>query len=128
MMSGAAREDTTVRVLVRDRGQTLARYEWFWAQFEGEEVSSYRDERGDRKVTYTLYKCTVYGYDAYRVHVADTSDPQDPTYALLPREAGRPITGSNGAFHEPYNMEDVANEYPLFAKDVGMASVFNVDP
>ena len=39
----------------------------FWAEFEGEQVSSY--EEGEK--VYTLYKCTAYDFEAYRVHVYD---------------------------------------------------------
>ena len=59
-----------VKVLVGKQGEQ-GRFVGFWAEFEGEEVSSY-EEGG---VAYTLYKATGYDYEAYRVYISDETDP-----------------------------------------------------
>jgi hypothetical protein len=67
-----------VKVLVGNKaGQT---YQGFWAEFDGEEVSSYEDTRGEKNIVYKLYRCTAYNWEAYRVHIADESNPDAPVY------------------------------------------------
>jgi hypothetical protein len=67
-----------VKVLVAQRAGES--FPGFWAEFEGEKVSSYEDTRGDKNIVYTLYRCTAYNYEAYRVHIADESNPNAPVY------------------------------------------------
>ena len=75
-------ENGMVRVLVgQKRG---SEFPGFWAEFEGKEVSSYEDPRIDKTAVYTLYRCTAYSFEAYRVHVRDESNPDAPVYQLLP--------------------------------------------
>ncbi len=100
-----------VKVLVGKQGEQ-GRFVGFWAEFEGEEVSSY-EEGG---VAYTLYKATGYDYEAYRVYISDETDPQSPVYELLPVPEDPDIPGGRPDYTEPYRREDVVNEYPLFIK------------
>jgi hypothetical protein len=90
----------------------------FWAEFEGEKVSSYEDTRGENNIVYTLYRCTAYQGDAYRVHIANESDPGEPDYMLHPvRWDPRPGSGRPD-FSEVWNREDIAEKFPLFLKDM----------
>ena len=76
--------DQRVKVLVGQRvGET---FRGFWAVFEGEEVSSYKDTRAEKHIVDTLCRCTAFSYEAYRVHIADESKPEAPVYELLPFE------------------------------------------
>jgi hypothetical protein len=70
-----------VKVLVgQKRGD---RFPGFWAEFEGEEISSNKDTRGEKHIIYTLYRCTTYQREAYRVLIADEGNPANPVYKLL---------------------------------------------
>ncbi len=60
------------------------RFPGFWAEFEGEEISSNKDTRGEKHIIYTLYRCTTYQREAYRVLIADEGNPANPVYKLLP--------------------------------------------
>ena len=112
-----------VRVLVAERDEA-ARFDGRWATFEGEEVASYKDEREGKNVVYTLYKCTAYKNDAYRVHVADETDPQKPAYKLLP-----PPTDPDGnRYPVPYDTYRLAVDFPLFLKHVDHFRSLPVDP
>jgi hypothetical protein len=115
-----------VKVLVGQRaGETFF---GFWAEFEGEKVSSYEDPRLDKNIVFTLYKCTAYNSDVYRVHVADESNPFAPVYEL------RPFNGELGPgrgrpdYSEPWEKEDLAAEYPMFLKDIDYFDSRYVDP
>jgi len=115
----------TVKVLVAQRND--GQVSGYWAEFEGEEVDSYKDERGDTHVVYTLYKSTAgYNYDAYRVHKADESDPEAPVYELFPFSADPQILRHD--YTEPYSVEQVAAEYPLFVKKLDYLRTYHVDP
>jgi hypothetical protein len=119
-----------VKVLVgqhREHG----RFSGFWAEFEGEEVSSY--EKDD--VVYTLYKATGYDYEAYRVYISDETDPKSPVYELRPFSEDRFMQGAGPDYTEPYRREDVVAEYPLFIKraaekdeNIDHFQTRNVDP
>jgi hypothetical protein len=101
----------------------------FWAEFEGEEVSSYEDTRGGKSIVYTLYRCTAYNYDAYRVHVADESNPANPVYDLLPSPEGPGGSGPERVFPPPWQKDQVVAEHPMFVKDLkGYLDVSPVDP
>ena len=100
-----------------------------WAEFEGEEIGRYEDTRSGKSIVYTLYRCTAYNYDAYRVHVADESNPANPVYDLLPSPEG----GSGGAepgrgFPAPWRKDQVVAEHPMFVKDLDYLGVEPVDP
>jgi len=119
------RRGTVVKVLIGKKEG--GRFPGVWAEFEGEEVSSYEDARGEKKIVYTLYRCTAYNYEAYRVHVADESNPANPVYELLPDK--NPLNPQAGRGHsEPWYKEEIAARYPLFLKDMGYFPVRSVDP
>ena len=90
----------------------------FWTEFEGEKVSSYEDTRGDNNIVYTLYRCTAYQGDAYRVHIANESDPGEPDYMLHPVRWDPRVGGGRPDFSEVWNQEDIAEKFPLFLKDM----------
>jgi hypothetical protein len=100
----------------------------FWAEFEGEEVASYEDTRGGKSIVYTLYRCTAYDYDAYRVHVADESNPANPVYDLLPGREGSGGAEPGRGFPEPWQKEQVVAQHPMFVKDLDYLEVEPVDP
>jgi hypothetical protein len=100
----------------------------FWAEFEGEEISSYEDPRIDRNIRYTLYKCTAYNYEAYRVHVADESNPTNPVYELHPVSEDPHIQGVAPNYSEPYDKDQIAAKFPLFLKDMDYFRTRGVDP
>jgi hypothetical protein len=100
----------------------------FWAEFEGEEVGSYEDTRSGKSIVYTLYKCTAYNYDAYRVHVADESNPASPVYDLLPKTEDPHTQGVGPDFSEPWQEEQVVAEHPMFVRDLDYLPVRQVDP
>lgn len=104
------------------------RFPGFWAEFEGEEVGSYEDARGEKSIVYTLYKCTAYNYDAYRVHVADESNPANPVYDLHPKAEDPHVQGLGPDFSEPWQKEQVVAEHPLFVKVFDYLRVRQVDP
>jgi hypothetical protein len=114
-----------VKVLV---GQKKGdRFPGFWAEFEGEEVSSYKDTRGERHIVYTLYRCTAYQREAYRVHIADESNPANPVYKLLPVSGDLHIRGADLDYAEPWDRDQVAAKYPLFLKDMDYFDERRVD-
>jgi hypothetical protein len=94
------------------------RYVGFWAEFEGEKVSSYEDTRGDNNIVHTLYKCTAYNFDAYRVHAANISNPADPDYELHPVTWDTRPGGRRPDFSEVWDQEEIAQLYPMFIKDL----------
>ena len=99
----------------------------FWAEFEGEEVSSYKDTRGNN-IVYTLYRCSAFNFEAYRVHIVDESDPDNPEYKLQPSTGDlRPGSGRL-QFSEAWTPGDIADEYPLFLKDMDYLETRDVDP
>ena len=100
----------------------------FWAEFEGEEVASYEDARGEKSIVYTLYRCTAYNYEAYRVHVADESNPGNPVYDLHPNSADPHIQGVGRNYSEAWYPHEVVAEHPMFAKDLGGLRVHRIDP
>jgi len=100
----------------------------FWAKFEGEKVSSYEDTRGEKKTVYTLYKCTAYNFDAYRVHVADESNPANPVYVLHPFFEDPHIQGVGPNYSEAYDKDEVAAKFPSFLKDIDYFNERSVDP
>jgi hypothetical protein len=105
-----------IRVLVGKKKD--GKFRGFWAEFEGEEVSSYEDTRRDSKVVSTLYKCTAYNFDAYRVHVGDESNPEDPVYELLPYSEYPDIQGVGRNYSETYTKDQLATAFPLFLKEI----------
>jgi hypothetical protein len=118
-----------VKVLVLKEFPEGSRYIGFWAEFEGEKVSSYEDTRDDTNIVHTLYKCTAYNFDAYRVHVANTSDPADPDYELHPVTWDRRVGGGHPDFSEVWDQVEVAQLYPMFMKDLkGYLETRHVDP
>lgn len=79
-----------------------------WVKFDGELLETYERE----EITYSLYKCTAYEFDAYRVYVADETNQMSPTYNLHPF-----VTWNEQRnYHEPYDAEQLADMYPMFAK------------
>jgi hypothetical protein len=114
-----------VRVLVGQRVDGAFR--GFWAEFEGEEVSSYKDTRGDNYIVFTLYRATAFNFEAYRVHIADESDPNEPVYKLRPFSGDlRPGSGRL-QFSEAWMPREIAENYPLFLKDMDNLETRNVD-
>jgi hypothetical protein len=114
-----------VKVLVGERSGPS--FPGFWAEFEGEEVSSYEDTRGDKNIVYTLYRCTAYNYEAYRVHIADESDPKTPVYELLPVERDTRSGGGRPDYSGVWMKENIAENYPLFLKDMNYFTTRNID-
>ncbi len=108
-----------VKVLVGKK--TGERFPGFWAEFDGEKVSSYEDTRADKKIVYTLYRCTAYSDEVYRVHIADESNPANPVYELLPFD-------EESGYDEPWEKEDIVANYPLFLKDMDYFRERHVDP
>ncbi len=100
----------------------------FWAEFEGEKISSYEDTRPDKNIAYTLYKCTAYNWEAYRVHIADESNLEAPAYELRPFDEDQHIRGLGSDYTEPYAKEQIAMNYPLFLKDIDYFQTYAVDP
>ena len=101
-----------VKVLVgQKRGD---RFPGFWAEFEGEEVSSYKDTRGEKHIVYTLYRCTTYQREAYRVLIADEGNPANPVYKLLPVAEDPHVQGAGPDYTEPWDKDQVATRYPCF--------------
>ena len=115
-----------VKVLVgQKRGDS---FPGFWAEFEGEKVSSYKDTRADKNIEYTLYRCTAYNFEAYRVHIQDESNPVAPVYELLPVEGDRRPGGGSLMYSEVWDREQIAGRYPLFLKDMDYFDTRHVDP
>jgi hypothetical protein len=116
-----------VKVLVGKRmGQR--RFWGYWAEFEGELTNSYADPRGDKNIVYTLYKCTAYSFDAYRVHVANESDPVNPVYELHPHEEYPDSQGIGQDYSETYTVDGLAETYPIFLKDMDYFRERHIDP
>ena len=114
-----------VKVLVgHKKGE---RFPGFWAEFEGEEVSSYKDTRGGRHIVYTLYRCTAYQREAYRVHIADEGNPANPVYKLLPVAGDLHTRGTGPDYSEPWDSDQIAARYPLFLKDMDYFEERRVD-
>ena len=121
-----AEENGMIRVLVaQKRGDG---FPGFWAEFEGEEVSRYEDPRIDKNAVYTLFRCTTYNFEGYRVHVQDESNPDVPVYQLLPFEGGRRPGGGRIDYSEVWYPEDVARAFPMFLKDMDHFETRHVDP
>jgi hypothetical protein len=105
-----------VKVLVgKKKGN---RFPGFWAEFEGEEVSSYEDTRGEKHIVYTLYRCPAQRYEAYRVHIADESNPDNPVYELLPYDQNTMENGLGWDYLELWRKEQIVAKYPMFLKDM----------
>ena len=115
-----------VKVLVGKREGP--KFPGFWAEFEGEEVASYEEPRPDKNITYTLYKCTAYNFDAYRVHVADESNPANPVYELHPNSPYQGVQGARSNYSEAWRAEDVVAQHPMFVKHLGTLDTIQVDP
>jgi hypothetical protein len=115
-----------VKVLVgRKKG---VRFRGFLAAFEGEEISSYEDTRGDKAIVCTLYKCTAYNFDAYRVHVADERDPANPVYELHRSSEYSDIQGLGLDYSETFRKEQLAAEFPQFLKYVDYFGERHIEP
>ncbi len=115
-----------VKVLVGQRGEEG--FSGFWAEFKGEEISSYIDTRDDKNIVYTLYRCTAYEFEAYRVHVAEEYDPESPVYELLPYSEVRNIQGIGPDYSEPYDKRELAYRFPLFLKTMDYFRTRPIDP
>ena len=114
-----------VRVLVGKRQGP--RFPGFWAEFEGEEIGRYEDTRSGKSIVYTLYRCTAYNYEAYRVHVADESNPANPVYDLLPSREGSGGAEPGKGFPAPWQKDQVVAQHPMFVKDLDYLEVEPVD-
>lgn len=115
-----------VEVLVgQRRSDERGEFTGFWAVFDGEKVSSreYKDGR-----VYTLYSCAAYNWEAYRVHIEDEVDPGNPEYRLLPYAEDREANGMGLGYAEPYAVEQLAYNYPVFLKDLAHLRKRNIDP
>ena len=115
-----------IRVLVGKRNGPA--FPGFWAEFEGEEISSYEDKRSGKSIVYTLYKCTAYNFDAYRVHVADETNPENPVYDLLPNSTDPHIQDVGPDYSEPWRKEDVVAKHRMFVKHLDVLRERHVDP
>ena len=113
-----------VKVLVGKRNGD--RFPGFWAEFEGEEVSSYEDTRGEKKIVYTLYRCPTDNFEAYRVHVADESNPANPVYELHLNDPDPDVQGVGADYSVLWQKEQVVAKYPLFVKDLDYLRVRQV--
>ncbi len=102
----------------------MGEFSGYWAEFEGEKINSF--ERQD--VVYTLYKCTAYRFDAYRVHTSDETDPLAPVYELHPYTAEQPSHPPSRDYTEPYDEETLANQYPFFIQHLGLLETRRIDP
>jgi hypothetical protein len=102
----------------------------YWAEFEGKQVSSYEDPGLGKSIAYTLYKCTgtAYNFDAYRVHVADESSPENPVYELHPHDEYPDIRGVGQDYSETYTKDGLAADYPVFLKDIDYFRERHIDP
>ena len=101
----------------------------FWAEFDGEKVSSYEDTKGEQSIVYTLYRCPTENGEAYRVHVADEGNPANPVYELHPNDPDPDIQGVGADYSDLWQKEQVAAKYPLFVKDlVDYLPVRQLDP
>lgn len=103
---------------------SMGNFSGYWAEFEGDEVSSYEAEG----IVYTLYRCTAYNFEAYRVHISDEADPQAPVYELRPYDKDSRIQSARHDYTEPYAAEQIAANYPLFLKDMDYLRTFPIDP
>jgi hypothetical protein len=102
-------ENAMVKVLVWDseNGTDAG----FYAEFGGEELSSYVDNG----IVYTLYKCNEHGFAAYRVHIFDETVPSKPKYKLYPYKGDSKDPQS---YKEPYREDTIAKEFPRFLLDL----------
>ena len=79
----------------------------FWAEFDGEKVSSYEDTRS----------------------VADESNPANPVYDLLPSPESSGAAEPRRDFPAPWQKDKVVAEHPMFVKDLeDYLDVSPVDP
>jgi hypothetical protein len=115
-----------VRVLVGQRKGD--RFPGFWAEFEGREISSYTDTRAEKHILYTLYRCTAYRWEAYRVHIADEGNPANPVYELLPVSESPHPRSPDLDYTEAWSRDQIAAKYPLFLKDMDYFRERRVDP
>ncbi len=115
-----------VEVLVGKRNGP--RFPGFRAEFEGEEIASYEDTRGGKSIVYTLYKCTAYNFDAYRVHIMGESNPENLVHELLPYDPRSVDQGIGWDYTEPWEKADIEAKYPLFLKALGHFQGRKVDP
>lgn len=116
-----------VKVLVANRNDDR-RFFGFWAEFEGNELGLYVDDREGRRITYKLHECTAYDGDAYRVHIADETDPQAPSYELRPFDPAGAISGIGPDYSEPFDKRQLVDEFPLFAKTLEHFRTRSIDP
>src|SRR5215216_3228403 len=107
---------TMVKVLVGKRPDIDEELAGFWAEFEGEEISSY----AGKGTIYTLYRCTAYDFEAYRVHIVNEAEPDNPVYELHPYR--------EDSYVKPYRDYEIASEYPFFLKDIEYLPIYNIDP
>ncbi len=100
-------------------------FEGFKARFMGEKVGEF--EAGDRW-RLTLYKCGWNKYQGYRVYEADERVPKSPRYELRPQE-GEKVNPRDPyrSYHKLYRPEEVAEEWPMFAKDVDGLRITDID-
>lgn len=104
----------TITVLVGN--SESGSFDGFKAQFEGEEVASYKEGEDD-KITCTLYRCEIHqGRSYYRVHEADEANSRSPRYELLPiRENGDVERGRYPDYGTYYEANEVLKRWPMFA-------------
>jgi hypothetical protein len=111
-----------VRFLVGKReGGTSAGY---WARFEGRQVGRYED----KGVIFTLYSSTAGPDEGYRVHVLNETNPKAPTYELLPVNEDSLGRGTLPDYSDLYAPRDIAEQYPLFIKDIDYLRTYEIDP
>jgi hypothetical protein len=107
-----------VQVLVGEKALGDTTFSGYWAEFEGAEISSLEAEG----IVYTLYNCTAYTFEAYRVHTSNEINPKEPVYKLHPEsEAGSGYT-------LPYTTEGIAAAYPVFLNDIEYLPTYAIDP
>jgi hypothetical protein len=123
------------RILGKERrGQGLG-----WAK-EGRQVSRLlgrirrggdqllQRHQGEKHIVFTLYRCTTYQLEAYRVHIADEGNPANPIYKLLPVAEDPHVQGAGPEYTEPWDKDQVAARYPLFLKNMDYFDERRVDP
>ena len=84
--------------------------------------------QGEKHNIYTLYRCTTYQREAYRVLIADEGNPANPVYKLLPVAGDLHARGAGPDYTELWDKDQVAAKYPLFLKDMDYFAERRVDP
>lgn len=105
------------RVLIGDT--STGQFKGFWAEFEGKEVTKYKEEKG--KLSYTLFEFPWGSREnetGYRVYKSDERDISQPEYELLPIGDDPTRFDSEERFHVAYDARALVSYWPIFARHV----------